>query len=154
MATIRQFENLKVWQSARILVNLVYAQTNSSQFARDFALRDQIRRAAISVMSNIAEGFDSGYDGEFIRFLGFSFRSAAEVQSQLYTALDQQYLTQSEFDELYSRATDVRKQIRGFVSYLSNNKRSGRIIREQAVEYSADPLFTNELEVPGEFAVD
>lgn len=153
MATIQQFEKLKVWQSSRKLVNLVYAQTNTSQFAKDFALRDQIRRAVISVMSNIAEGFDSGYDGEF-RFLSFSFRSSAEVQSQLYIALDQGYLTESEFDAIYAQATDVRKQIRGLTSYLANNRRSGHILREESADYFANLSITAQIEIADEFVVD
>lgn len=104
-------------------------------------------------MSNIAEGFDAGYDGEFIRFLGFSFRSAAEVQSQLYTALDQKYLSQPEFDLAYAQASDIRKQIRGLVSYLANNKRSGRIAREDMAEYIVDAA-VRDITLPDEFVVD
>lgn len=154
MATIKHFERLAVWQSARKLVNLVYEHTNSVQFAKDFALRDQIRKAAISVMSNIAEGFDSGYDNEFIRFLGYSFRSTAEVQSQLYTALDQRYISHPEFDAAYSQATDVRKQIRGLVSYLAKNRRIGRVIREDGAKYLADTLPQDEMEIPDHLLAD
>lgn len=154
MPTIKQFEKLAVWQSARKLVNQVYEITRNSDFARDFALRDQIRKAAISVMSNIAEGFDAGYDGEFIRFLGYSFRSAAEVQSQLYTARDQNYLEKGEFESVYDQAVDVRKQIRGLVAYLTESKRKGRQIRDETMEYHGAEDKDNldfQLDVPNEF---
>lgn len=105
-------------------------------------------------MSNIAEGFDAGYDGEFIRFLSFSFRSTAEVQSQLYTALDQGYLTQPEFDTIYAQTSDVRKQIRGLTSYLANNRRSGHILREESADYFANLSSTVEIEIADEFVVD
>jgi four helix bundle protein len=153
MPTIRQFEKLSVWQTARTLVNLVYEYTRSGEFSKDFALRDQIRRAAISVMSNIAEGFDAGYDGEFMRFLGYSFRSAAEVQSQLYAARDQGYLSAVEFQSVYDKAVEVRKQIRALVSYLAKSRRVGRQIREEATEYGPDlsgDLVNAELNLPSE----
>lgn len=139
MATIRAFEKLQVWQDARQLVNLTYDLTNRSEFSRDFALRDQIRRAAISVMSNIAEGLDAGSDSEFIRFLSYSFRSASEVQSQLYTALDQHYIEDTQFQIAYDLGVVVRKQIRGLMSYLAANKRPGRQIRENDQAYLVDP---------------
>lgn len=92
MATIRRFEDLHAWQSARELTHSIYELTRSGDFAKDFGLRDQIRRAASSVMLNIAEGFDAGSDAEFVRFLGYARRSASETQAGLYTALDQNNL--------------------------------------------------------------
>ena len=92
MATFKRFEEMHSWQSARDLVKLVYEVTKQSGFNRDFALRDQIRRAVISVMSNIAEGFGTGTDADFVRFLGYARRSTSETQSQLYAALDQGYI--------------------------------------------------------------
>jgi len=94
MPTIKRFEDLHCWKSSRELVDMVYEATNESPFNRDFGLRDQIRRAAVSIMSNIAEGFNAGSDSEFIRFLGISRRSVSETQSQSYIALDQKYITQ------------------------------------------------------------
>lgn len=88
MAKIERFEDLQSWQKARELANVVYDLTNNSQFAKDFGLRNQIQRAAGSVMHNIAEGFDAGSNPEFIRFLKMARRSASEVQSQLYLAFD------------------------------------------------------------------
>ena len=92
MAKIERFEDLQSWQKARLLTNLVYDLTGHTEFAKDFRLRDQIRDAAGSVMHNIAEGFDSGSNPEFIRFMKMARRSASEVQSQLYLALDRNYL--------------------------------------------------------------
>ncbi len=155
MTKILQFEHLNVWKSARILVNLVYNRTKSTDFSKDYALRDQIRKSAISVMNNIAEGFDAGYDNEFIRFLGYSFRSLAEAQSQLYTALDQGYISEQEFHEAYDQATDVRKQIHGLVNYLTINKRTGRIMKEGPVAYDVNGNssdFNFELDLPTELA--
>jgi four helix bundle protein len=88
MATVKRFEDLHVWQSARELVRMIYEHSGQKEFNRDFGLRDQIRRAAVSVMSNIAEGFNAGSDADFVRFLGYSRRSNSEVQSQAYIALD------------------------------------------------------------------
>ena len=101
---IRRFEDIEGWQSARELTRQVYAVTRSGEFSRDFGLRDQITRAAGSTMHNIAEGFDGGSNPEFIKFLRYSQRSCSEVQSQLYVALDQGYLSQEEFDAIYAQA--------------------------------------------------
>lgn len=149
MGTVKQFEDLNVWKAARQLVNLIYQNTQRESFSRDFALRDQIRKAAISVMSNVAEGLDSGYDAEFIRFLGYSFRSVSEVQSQLYTALDQQYITEAEFAISYQKAIDVRKQVRSLIKYLATSKRSGRQIREGSIPYDSTNGHSE-----GEYSID
>jgi four helix bundle protein len=92
MATIERYEDIQGWQRARELTKFIYAITKQEAFARDFSLKDQIRRAAVSVMSNIAEGFERGGRAEFIQFLSIAKSSAAEVQSQLYVALDQEYI--------------------------------------------------------------
>lgn len=151
MATVNRFQDLRVWQSARDLVNQIYLQTNVGSFAKDFALRDQIRKAAISVMSNVAEGFDAGYDGEFVRFLSYSFRSTAEVQSQLYIALDQGYLSQADFDLILATTVDVRKKIRRLSAYLAEHKRAGFSARETAIEYVVNSAT---VELPDEFISD
>jgi len=88
MAKIERFEEIEAWQDARLLVKGIYEVTDGGRFARDFGLRDQIRRAAISTMSNIAEGFERGSDKDFIRFLYMAKASAGEVRSQLYVAMD------------------------------------------------------------------
>jgi four helix bundle protein len=120
VAKIERFEDIEAWKRARVLTNKVYGITNSGSFARDFDLRNQIRRAAVSIMSNIAEGFErGGGDKEFCRFLSIAKGSAGEVRAQLYVALDATYLTQAEFDELTQLATDVSRMLSRFMQYLS-----------------------------------
>ena len=109
MGTIKRFEDIKAWHSARELVNFIYQITTLSAFSKEYGLRDQIRRAAGSVMHNIAEGFDSGSDAEFVRFLGYARRLVSEVQSQLYTALDQDYLHSNDFQQIYELAETTKR---------------------------------------------
>lgn len=116
--TIGRFEELDCWQAARALVNQVYDITADDEFARDFGLKDQIRRAAISVMANVSEGFGTNSAQEFIRFLGYSVRSAFEVQSHLYVARDRCYVSQQVFDGVFAKANDCIKLCKGFVRYL------------------------------------
>ncbi len=123
MARIERFEDLQSWQKARELANRVYELTRKEKFARDFELRDQIRRAAGSVMHNIAEGFDAGSNAEFIRFLKMARRSASEVQSQLYLALDQDYITEDELRFVYDLATETKRLINGMIAYLRKSSR-------------------------------
>jgi four helix bundle protein len=94
MTFVTRFEDIQGWQEARKLVKLIYKLTTSGIFAKDFGLRDQIQRAAVSSMTNIAEGFDCESKAEFARFLGIARRSVVEVQSLLYTALDVEYITE------------------------------------------------------------
>jgi four helix bundle protein len=120
---IERFEDIQAWQTARELTRLVYALSNTHDFSRDFGLRDQIRSAASSVMANIAEGFDCDSDEDFCRFLGYARRSATEVQSHSYIALDQSYGTQPEFEQLYAKAKDTKGLIGGFLRYLRADPR-------------------------------
>ena len=136
MTTIQKFEDLRCWKSARELVKMVYVITNDGLFQRDFGLRDQIRRAAISELSNIAEGFGSGSDSEFIRFLGYSRRSVSETQSQLYIAVDINYLTQEQFEAIYKKANDTERQVNAFISYLAKSKQSS--IRDAETPYTIE----------------
>lgn len=115
---IGQFEDIKAWQEARVLTKMVYDFSDVGTFARDYGLRDQIRRAAGSTMHNVAEGFDAGSDVEFIRFLKYARRSASEVQSQLYIALDRRYIDREQFRRIYDQATSVKKLVNGFIGYL------------------------------------
>jgi len=115
---IRRFEDIEGWQSARELTRQVYAVAHCGEFSRDFGLRDQITRAAGSTMHNIAEGFDGGSNPEFIKFLRYSQRSCSEVQSQLYVARDQDYLTRDEFDAIYAQAELTHAKVGGFIRYL------------------------------------
>jgi four helix bundle protein len=128
MASITRFEDLQSWQKARQLTNAVYALTGHSTFAKDLRLLAQIRDAAGSVMHNIAEGFDSGTDPEFIRFLKIARRSASEVQSQLYLALDLKYISADELKAAYDLATESKRLINGMIAYL-RKKSSSPIVK-------------------------
>ncbi|MGH7204884.1 MAG: four helix bundle protein [Nitrospiraceae bacterium] len=119
MAKIERFEEIRAWQMAKDLVAAVYRASGKGQFATDFGLRDQIRRAAVSIMSNIAEGFEGGSDKEFQRFLYMAKGSSGEVRSQLYVALDLGYLDSEAFTDLRVQAEEVSKALSGFISYLA-----------------------------------
>ena len=124
MATIERFEDLQSWQKARQLANAIYDLAEQPKFAKDFQLRDQIRRAASSVMHNIAEGFDSGSNPEFVRFLKIARRSTSEVQSELYLALDRKYISSDELKVGYDLASDAKRLINGMIAYLHRRKPS------------------------------
>jgi len=116
---INRFEDIDAWKESRKLVNSVYdAINNNTRFSKDYRLTNQIQGAAVSVMSNIAEGFSRRSSKEFIQFLFISKSSAAEVQSQLYVALDQNYITKKVFEDLYAKAESVSKLNSGFIKYL------------------------------------
>ena len=120
---IEKFEELDSWKKARELTNLIYDLTEQEGFKKDFRLCGQVRDASGSIMHNIAEGFDAGSDAEFIRFLKISRRSASEVQSQLYLALDRKYITEGQLRGSYDKATEVKKLINGLIAYLHQNKK-------------------------------
>lgn len=115
---IERFEDIKGWISARELTQEIYKITNIPSFSKDYGLMDQIRRASISIMANIAEGFDSQSRQEFVKFLIYSRRSCSEVQSHLYVALDQNYIDQEKFAKLYEKAKGTAQLINGFITYL------------------------------------
>ena len=118
---IERFEDIKAWQEARVLVKMVYAVVNSDRhFGSDHKFREQIQSAAVSIMSNIAEGFSRRTTKEFVQFLFIAKGSTAEVQSQLYVALDQGYINEKKFDELYTKADEIARLISGFIRYLLN----------------------------------
>ena len=116
--TYKKFEELPCWQKARSLCLAVFKLINQERFWKNFGLKDQIWRASGSVMDNIAEGFDDGSLIEFVKFLGYSQRSCGEVQSQLYRALDCEYISQEQFHEVYNLEGECRMQIKGFRKYL------------------------------------
>ena len=118
MAKVERFEELEVWQAARDVVKAIYHVSAIGTFSRDYGLRDQICRAAVSVPSNIAEGFSRHSNEEFIQYLFIAKGSAAEVQSQLYIALDQGYISQEAFDSTYRALDVVAKQLSSFITYL------------------------------------
>ena len=122
MASIKRFEEIKAWQKARELVNAVYAVTQEGAFARDFGLRDQIQRAAVSVMSNIAEGFERSGNQEFTQFLYVAKGSCGEMRSQLYVAVDQGYIAEKEAEQLLLSLKRLSSMIGSLINYL---KRSG-----------------------------
>lgn len=122
MSKSEQFEQLVAWQKARVLTKRIYEVTQDGAFMRDFGLRDQIRRAAVSVMSNIAEGYDRNSPAEFARFLAIAKGSCAEVRSQLYVALDVAYLTEEQFQELMSAAMEVSRIISGLRSSVERRR--------------------------------
>ena len=122
MTKIVRFEDIESWKMARLLTKDVYLITYKNLFRKDFGLVDQIRRAAVSVMSNIAEGFERRTNKEFIQFLYISKASAGEVRSQLYTALDLNYINEKEFKDLYSRTESISQRISAFIKYLDSCK--------------------------------
>ena len=130
MSGITRFEDIQAWQTARELTNLVYTLTNRAGFNRDFGLRDQIRRAVVSAMSNIAEGFESRTDVQFINYFGTARASAGEVRAQLTIAHDQGYLKDEEFNETYVLAEKCARQVARFISYLEANPRPRRTAEE------------------------
>jgi four helix bundle protein len=119
MASFKRFEDIEAWQLARQMNQRIWGILESGRLGKDFALFDQINRAAGSAMDNIAEGFDGGSDPEFSRFLKYSQRSCSEVQSQLYRALDRGYITQNEFDSLFALSTRISSKVGALIRYLS-----------------------------------
>jgi four helix bundle protein len=121
---IERFEDIDAWKEARKLVNMIYDISGEGQFSQDFSLRNQIRSASVSIMSNIAEGFERNSDKEFGQFLVIARASASEVKSQLYVALDRRYIKDSEFKAIYGQATKVISLINGFIRYLKKPRRT------------------------------
>ena len=121
---IIKFEDIEAWKEARVLTKMVYKITKKNAFAKDFGLKDQIRRAAVSIMSNIAEGFTSHSKASFIKFLIYARSSSSEVKSQLYVALDQGYIKQEEFNKTYEQSSKTARLINGFIKYLKTDEPS------------------------------
>jgi four helix bundle protein len=125
MATIERFEDLQSWQAARLLRQTVYRLSREKSFARDFSLVNQIRRAAISGASNIAEGFERGGNRELIQFLSTAKGSIGEVKDQLYCALDESYISREQFDAAYRMAENASRLVGGFMTYLRGSVVTG-----------------------------
>lgn len=123
MTSITKFEDLLAWQEARVLVKMVYELTSDGAFSKDFGMRDQIQRASVSVMTNIAEGFDCESTAEFARFLGIARRSAVEVQSLLYAALDVDHIKPDVFRSHYEQAKKCKALIGGLKQGILKNPR-------------------------------
>ena len=134
MPTITRFEDINAWRTARELTRMVYALTEQGQFAKDFGLKNQIQRASVSVMSNIAEVFESRTQAQFLEYLSRSKASAGEVRCQLYIALDLNCLTQEQFKQVFDLADKSSRQIARFMNYLETHPHSHRV-REERSEY-------------------
>lgn len=119
MAGWRRFEEIEAWQASRKLNSAIWGKISSGNFGKDFALCDQINRAAGSIMDNIAEGFDGGSDAEFARFLRYSQRSCSEVKSQLYRSLDRAHIDAATFNELVDLLEEIHAKTGSLISYLS-----------------------------------
>ncbi|MFB6346931.1 MAG: four helix bundle protein [bacterium] len=131
MANVEKFEDLDIWIKARNLANAIFDQTEKDRFSKDFGLKDQIQRAATSVMSNIAEGFEREGDKEFIRFLSTALGSVGEVRSQLYLAYDRNYLSEETFEELKKCSLELTRMIKSFMRYLSESNHEGKHYRNK-----------------------
>ena len=140
MSTVNKFEDLKVWQKAREINLIIYAVTNKGSFSKDFGMRDQIRRASISILSNIAEGFERNGTKEFKQFLSFAKASAGEVRSQLYVAKDLEYISNEEFVKAFDKISEVSKMISGLINYLKTTEIKGSKFMEEAFEYGGNHL--------------
>jgi four helix bundle protein len=125
MAKINSFEEIQAWQKARELNKEIYKISNKGSFNKDFGLRDQIRRASISILSNIAEGFERNGSKEFKQFLSIAKGSAGEVRAQLYVALDLEHITKEEFEKLNRLVLDTSKMTSGFINYLRDSELKG-----------------------------
>jgi len=122
VSTIKSFEDLTIWQESRKFTNKIYILTNKFPKEELYGLTSQIRRAAVSITSNIAEGFDRRSDKELSNFLSIARGSTAEVQNNLYIALDLKYVSQTEFNQLYQEAKKIAQQINGLMTYLKSGK--------------------------------
>ncbi len=126
MGKVKKFEDLEAWKKARELTDATHGVSSREPFRKDYVLRDQIRRASISVMANVAEGFERDGDKEFIQFLAMAKGSCGEVRSHLYVALDQGYITQVEFDEISEISERTSKIIYGLMKYLKQTGMKGK----------------------------
>lgn len=134
MPTITRFEDINAWQTSRELTRMVYALTEQGKFAKDFGLRNQIQGASVSVMSNIAEGFESRTQAQIPEYFGRSKASAGEVRCQLYVALDLGYLSGEQFKKVFDLADKSSRQIARFMDYLEAHPQS-RSVHQEGAEY-------------------
>jgi four helix bundle protein len=125
MAGYNSFEEFEVWQKARIVTRKIYSVSGSAKFAKDYSLRDQIRRASISIMANIAEGFFRDGNQEFVQFLSIAKASAGELKSHLYIAFDQEYVSKEDFNALQQETDVIIRQLGGLIKYLKKSNKKG-----------------------------
>ena len=123
--SVRYFEDFEIWKLSRKLTNKIYSISKDGKFAKDFGLRDQIRRAAVSIMSNIAEGYERGGNQEFIQFLSIAKASCGEVRSQLYVVMDQGYTNKKECEQLIDNGRKLSIMINHFIEYLKGGTYKG-----------------------------
>ncbi|MEQ1799332.1 MAG: four helix bundle protein [Lacibacter sp.] len=131
MATIKRFEDLEIWQIARRLCKEIFSLTSKGPFTKDFKFRDQIRSSSGSVMDNIAEGFERSSRLEFVNFLSISKGSSGETRSQLYRALDAEFCTESEANDLIKEYELLAQKIAGFISYLNQSSLKGQKFKDR-----------------------
>src|SRR3990167_5463726 len=137
---VKYFEDLEVWKEARRLTNEVYAVTRNGGFSKDFGLRDQIQRATVSIMSNIAEGFERGGNQELIQFLYIAKGSCGEVRSQLYIALDQGYISRDQFDQMLNSFKRISGMLSSLIDYLKGSRMRGEKFKKRPYKSLADEL--------------
>lgn len=136
MGKFERFEDIVAWQKSRDLARLIYGDTNQGTFSKDYGLKDQIRRAVVSISSNIAEGFERNGNKEFVQFLSQAKGSCGEVRSQLYVALDQQYISSDTFEDRYQRSIEISRLLSGLIRSLNASSLKGRkYIRESSPPY-------------------
>lgn len=140
MGTVKRFEDFEVWKAARILANLVYDLTDEPSFRKDFGLRDQLRRAAVSVLSNIAEGFERGIDTEFCHFLSIAKGSAGEVRAQLYLVLDRKFAAEEAVQKAGTQAILVSRHLSNFIAYLKRSIDDSKKKPTRSRKASATPI--------------
>ena len=141
---VKNFEDLEIWKDARLLIKGVYRMTKETAFAKDFGLRDQIRRASVSVMSNIAEGFERGGNQEFIQFLYVAQASCGEVRSQLYVALDQSYITQRDCDDAIQSFHRLSVMNANLIDYLKRSNLKEAKYTESYKSKNSKPLIRSD----------
>ncbi|CAG0970745.1 hypothetical protein ANRL3_01483 [Anaerolineae bacterium] len=142
MPTVQRFEDLEVWQEARELVKRVYQLTARFPKQETFGLANQMQRAAVSTMSNIAEGFERGANTEFIQFLFVAHASCGEVRSQSYVALDLNYAPQSEIDDIRERCERLSRRLKTFIEYLKHSRIKGHKFNDERASYEIEQPLT------------